>query len=76
MGIIQIEPAGEPLIGLRPAARMLGMGRVTVSKMARCGQIPTMAFPMKGGKFRYMFRVSELEAYLATLRRPLQEKAS
>jgi excisionase family DNA binding protein len=75
MAALQLEAIGEPLIGVREAARLLGMSRVTVTRMAHAGQLPTIAFPKPRGKHLYKFRNSELEAYLSTLRRPLQEKA-
>jgi len=75
MAVFQLEAVGEPLIGVRETAHLLGMSRITVARMAHAGLLPTIAFPYPGGKHLYKFRASELEAYLATLRVPSQQKA-
>lgn len=58
----------EPLIGATEAAEYLGFSPLSVRKMAHAGVIPFFAFPY-GRKITRRFRVSDLEAYLATVER-------
>jgi len=58
-------PLAEPLIDCKEAAVILGFSPIMVRRLAHDGQLPSIAFSFgKKGKFRYKFRVSELQAYL------------
>jgi excisionase family DNA binding protein len=66
-------PLAEPLIDCKEAAAILGFSPVMVRRLAHDGQLPSIAFPFgKKGKFRYKFRVSELQAYLKSRSRAAQ----
>jgi hypothetical protein len=71
-----IDSPMEPLIKAKEAAEYLGHAPLTVTRMAHRGQLPSIAFPMKNGKFRHLFRVSDLKLYVASLeRRPVYPEA-
>jgi Helix-turn-helix domain len=63
--------SAEPLIDADAASKYLGYKPITMLRMAKQGQLPSVALPIgKSGKFRYRFKVSELEAYVESLSRP------
>ncbi len=69
------SPAGdstpESLIGADEASAYIGFKPITILRMAKKGLLPRIPFPVgKTGKFRYKFRMSELEAYVESLARP------
>jgi len=74
MGLRNTDRTKEPLVALRAAAEYLGMSSLTVRRMAHAGQVPAIAFPRSRGKHTYRFRLSELEAYVNSLRRPASKK--
>ena len=61
----------EPLIGADEASAYIGFQPITILRMAAKGLLPCVAFPIgKTGKYRYKFKMSELEAYVVSLSRP------
>jgi hypothetical protein len=65
-------PTHEPLIGAQEASTFLGCFKpITILRMAAKGLLPCVAFPIgKTGKYRYQFKMLELETYVASLSRP------
>ena len=65
-------PTPEPLVDDVAASAYLGYKPITVLRMAGKGLLPTIAFPIGAtGKFRYRFKMSQLEAYVESLSRPV-----
>lgn len=62
----------EPLIDAKQASKYLSCYKpITILRMAHDGLLPNYPFPIrKTGKFRRMFKLSELEAYVLSLSRP------
>ena len=71
------EEQASKLFSPEEAAEYLGFSVKTVCQMARDERLPSFAFPMGTcGKHYHRFRVSELKAYLASLKRgPLSVSA-
>ena len=74
MKTVYIDRPMEPLIGAKEAAEYLGFSASTVRRMAHRGELPSYAHPRgtdrKGnGKFQHRYRVSDLKAYLASIKR-------
>ena len=62
----------EPLVDDIAASSYLGYKPITVLRMAKKGLLPTIAFPIgTTGKFRYRFKMSQLEAFVESLSRPV-----
>ncbi len=60
-------PPAEPLIDCKEAAAILGYSPLMVRRLAHDGLLPSIALSFgKKGRFRYKFRVSELQAYLSS----------
>jgi len=75
MKLTCIDRPIEPLIGSKEAASILGFSSLTIRRMAHRGELPSYSFPSGKNKFRYFYRVSELEIYLDSLRRqPVQKQ--
>lgn len=74
MKTVYIDRPLEPMIGANEAAEYLGFSSTTVRRMAHRGELPSYAFPRGKGKFLHRYLVSDLKAYLATLKRaPVSE---
>jgi excisionase family DNA binding protein len=77
MKFVYIDRPMEPMIGSIEAAAYLGFSVGLVRRMAKDGRLPTIAFPLKGGKTLYRFQVSALQEHLAALRRrPVLEESA
>lgn len=74
MNVVSADRPKEPLIGLRAAAEFLGMSPLTVRRMVYASRLPAIAFPHVDGKHTYRFRLSELESFVNSLRRPVGAK--
>lgn len=74
MKIEYTEPRVEPLIGPDEAAEFLGFSSMTVRRMAHDGRLPSIPFPTKDGKYRHKYRLTELQGYVESLRRPVQSE--
>lgn len=54
---------------------MVGKSAATVKRLAKAGTIPA-AFKLAGSRGAYVFRRSDVEAYMATLRNELLAEAA
>jgi excisionase family DNA binding protein len=67
----------EPVVGATKASEFLGFSAGTVRRMAHHGDLPSYAFPFgKSGKHKFKFRLSELQAFLESLKCGNNQKAS
>ena len=58
----------ENLVDAKEISRMLDFRPKTILRMARRGDLPSVAIPIgKTGKFRRKFRLSEIDAYINSL---------
>jgi len=72
MDTLEQHYSPEPLVDADAASAYLGYKPITVLRMAQKGLLPTIAFPIgTTGKFRYRFKMSQLEAYVESLSRPV-----
>jgi hypothetical protein len=61
----------EPLIDANAASPYLGFAPITIKRMAKRGELPTIAFPIGStGKCLYKFRLSELQKHVESLSHP------
>jgi hypothetical protein len=64
----------EPMIGANEAGRLIGFSAATLRRRAQQGTLPSYAFPRGNGKVMHRFWLSDLKAYLASLKRtPVSE---
>ena len=72
MDTTNTQHSPEPLVDADAASDYLKYKPITVLRMAQKGLLPTIAFPIgTTGKFRYRFKMSQLEAYVESLSRPV-----